>query len=230
MVDFPKLEQPSVFIAAPGDLEGLRDATRGILADLKNRAADDYGIEVYDWGIDLEDFEHSKSAQEQIPLPSDPLCRAVVCMFGERIGTPLFQNYALEDLGAVLGQHAAPDPGWKYRLIHPWPESGSAQVLEEGGFALTGTVLSAWRRSMRTRRRAYRVASEVVKGPTRPCASSLSVKTAYADLSTLKRPDGDTSACMMRSLMRLKTRLLAESVESELIHGCLRSTGRSCCS
>ncbi len=132
MWSFPRLKRPTVFIAAPGDLAHLRRATARMLGEMKSRSADDHGIVLFDWVIDMaaDGFMDWIPAQGQIPLPSDKLCRAVVCMFGERIGTPLppdFDLTAIGDLAAFASEQ---------RVVHPW----NSAVAESGGFSLTGTV------------------------------------------------------------------------------------------
>lgn len=133
MWTFPSLAEPSVFVAAPGDLAYLREAVARELDALQRKVADDHGIRLYDWQVDkAEDgFRDWVPPQGQIPLPSDPQCRAVICMLGERIGTPMpvdFDTGPLGPLQALDGERA--------RLVHPW-EPGAE---ERGGFALTGTV------------------------------------------------------------------------------------------
>ena len=133
MSTFPALAQPSVFVAAPGDLAYLREAVARELEDLQRKVADDHGIRLYDWRIDkAEDgFQDWVPPQGQIPLPSDPQCRAVICMLGERIGTPLSADFDTRPLGPAQALR-----GDGVGLVHPW-EPGAE---EDGGFALTGTV------------------------------------------------------------------------------------------
>lgn len=130
---FPPLQRPSVFIAAPGDLEYLRDAAILEFEALRRQAADDHGLQVYDWVFDkAEDgFKDWIPAQAQIPLPSDEKCRAVICMLGERLGTPLTPDFDTRALGPL--EDIRSDTA---RLVHPWIDGAE----EAGGFALTGTV------------------------------------------------------------------------------------------
>ncbi|CAN5667763.1 hypothetical protein BH23GEM9_BH23GEM9_30460 [soil metagenome] len=138
MWSFAKLDGPRVFVAAPSDLNHLRAAARGALKELKARTADDQGIEVFDFVIDVKGFRDGIPPQVQIPPTSDPNCKAVICMFGERIGTPLTDDVPLDPLGG-FGMQTADAP---YRLLHPWPESPADQTraAEAGAFPLTGTV------------------------------------------------------------------------------------------
>lgn len=133
MWTFPALPDPSVFIAAPGDLAYLREAVADELEKLRHRVADDHGIALYDWKIDrAEDgFRDWIPPQGQIPLPSDPNCRAVICLLGERIGTPMPADFDTTPLGP-LDRLRGDGTG----LVHPW----RAGAEDEGGFALTGTV------------------------------------------------------------------------------------------
>ncbi|GAA4415457.1 ankyrin repeat domain-containing protein [Quisquiliibacterium transsilvanicum] len=133
MWTFPALIQPSVFVAAPGDLAYLREAVARELEDLQRKVADDHGIRLYDWQVDkAEDgFRDWVPPQGQIPLPSDSQCRAVICMLGERIGTPLAADFDTRPLGPIQSLR-----GDGVGLVHPW-EPGAEDA---GGFALTGTV------------------------------------------------------------------------------------------
>ena len=133
MWTFPALAQPSIFVAAPGDLAYLREAVARELEDLQRKVADDHGIRLYDWQVDkAEDgFRDWVPPQGQIPLPSDPQCRAVICMLGERIGTPLSADFDTRPLGPIQALR-----GDGVGMVHPW-EPGAEDA---GGFALTGTV------------------------------------------------------------------------------------------
>jgi ankyrin repeat protein len=130
---WPKLPGPSVFIATPGDVRYLRDAAARVLDDLRASGGDDHGVGVYDWIVDkAEDgFAAWRPAQEQIPLPSDPDCRAVICILGERLGTELPADFPCEPVAPFLNE-ATHGP----RVVHPM----TAGAAESGGFALTGTV------------------------------------------------------------------------------------------
>ncbi len=147
---FPPLKRPSVFIAAPGDMEYLREAARREFEALVGQAADSHDLEVYDYRYEIgaDGFNDWSPAQEQIPLPSDPLCRAVICLLGEKIGTPLSRDFDVSPLGP-LEQYQ--DNAAGVRLVHPWEEGAD----EQGGFALTGTLFEflAARRSMQQQKR-----------------------------------------------------------------------------
>lgn len=142
MLAFPKLEGPRVFIASPGDLQYLRHAAHGIVYDLKSGSVRHQDLEVYDWQYEkAEDgFADWIPAQQQIPPPWDPLCRAVICFFGERIGTPLLQSVPPEKLEERLGKYVTPGASGSPRLVHPWRSKEALKIAEDGGFALTGTV------------------------------------------------------------------------------------------
>lgn len=130
---FPLLPAPSVFIAAPGDVEYLREAAIREFEALVEDVADDHGLHVYNWVYDKaeEGFKDWLPAQQQIPLPSDPLCRAVICLLGERIGTPLSVDVSTAPLGPLEDVTAG-----GFRLVHPWEPAAA----DHGGFPLTGTV------------------------------------------------------------------------------------------
>jgi ankyrin repeat protein len=131
---FPKLTSPRVFLASPGDVAYLRKAVVTELNALKQQVADDRGVDLFAWEIDLakDGFDASLPAQAQIPLPVGPFCRAVVCLLGEKIGTPLPEEFPLDALAPLNPL----EPGRAYRLVHPW----KPQEADFGGFALTGTT------------------------------------------------------------------------------------------
>ncbi|HEX7330736.1 MAG TPA: hypothetical protein VF290_04505, partial [Pyrinomonadaceae bacterium] len=132
---FPRLSDKSVFVAAPGDLAYLREAVRQELNELKKRAADDHGITAYLWEIDKakDGFSHYLPAQADLPLPSDPNCVAVICIFGERIGTPLPHDFPLDPLGDCP---ALSDKS-KYRLLSSTTDMDTADAK---AFPLTGST------------------------------------------------------------------------------------------
>lgn len=130
---WPKLHGPSVFVAAPGDVKYLRDAVIREFEALRRSVTDDHAVKLYDWVVDkAEDgFDAWRPAQAQIPLPSDPFCRAVICIFGERVGTELPEDFPLAPiLPALTSRTEGP------RLVHPLTED----ALESGGFGLSGSV------------------------------------------------------------------------------------------
>src|SRR5689334_17085911 len=133
MARFPRLATPSVFIAAPVDLDYLRKRIGRDLEALKRESANDFGLALAVRTLDVDsDINAAFPIQEQIPLPSDPLCRAVVCVFGERIGTPLDRGFPLEPIGDQGKSGVTNGP----HLVHPWEPDRA----EDGGFPLTGTV------------------------------------------------------------------------------------------
>jgi ankyrin repeat protein len=134
MDGFPELDGPSVFLASPGDVAYLRETVANELELLKQQVADDQGFELYACEIDkaMDGFDDYRPAQQQIPRPDDPHCRAVICLLGEKIGTPLKENFPLHPLDGLK----VCDDSLEYRLVHPW-KPGAADT---GGFALTGTT------------------------------------------------------------------------------------------
>ncbi len=136
---FPLMPGPRVFIAAPGDVGYLREVAKEELERLKSRVADDHGIQGYSWedDEDLDPYDPYHAMQQKIPSPSDPNCKAIICIFGERIGVPLPEEPFLE----VLGDSPALDGQARYRLVHPWQRSEENSALgPERSFPLTGTV------------------------------------------------------------------------------------------
>jgi ankyrin repeat protein len=134
MWTFPKLDRPTVFIAAPGDVKYLRTAAVAEIEQLAARSADPDQLAIYDWMVDKSDsgFDDWLPAQGQIPLPSDPNCRAVVCAFGERIGTPLPADFPLD----AIGRHADTRSRRGYGAALPYDDADPPPH----SFAITGTV------------------------------------------------------------------------------------------
>jgi ankyrin repeat protein len=134
MWEFPSLSGPTLFVAAPGDVAYLRDIVVREHAALCVAVGDDHGVSLYQWMVDksVDGFADWIPAQGQLPRPSDPNCRAVICMFGERIGTPLPADFPIASLGPL-------DPGPDQdapHVSHPFDPAS----IERGGFALSGTV------------------------------------------------------------------------------------------
>ena len=133
-MEFKALSQPSVFLASPGDLSQLRMSVLRAFEKLRTEVANDRNIRAYAWESEIEDlgFHQWLPAAHQIPLPSDPLCRAVLCFFSERIGTPMRDS---ESYRSHLGnaEHNGCNAG---HLVLNWKDGAE----EEGGFPLTGTV------------------------------------------------------------------------------------------
>jgi hypothetical protein len=63
----------------------------------------------------------------------------VICMFGERIGLPLEDDF---DVRHIAGVERWTTPGHRYRLHHPWPsdEEEARRLLADGAYPLTGTI------------------------------------------------------------------------------------------
>ena len=103
---------------------------------LKSQISDDNASDMYAWEIDKDrdGFRNGEPAQDQIPNPTDPNCMAVICLFGEKIGTPLTNEQYDHYLEAIKILKPG-DKNKKYRLVHPWIEGAE----DSGGFALTGS-------------------------------------------------------------------------------------------
>jgi cytohesin len=133
-MDFKELQQPSIFIASPGDLSELRGKVRDMFENLRNQVANHRNIAAYAWEVEVpkSGFEQWLPAQQQIPLPSSPNCRGVLCFFSERIGTPM-KNTELyrEHIGDAEKFNSE-----RGRLVLDWQPGAE----EDGGFPLTGTV------------------------------------------------------------------------------------------
>lgn len=134
MWEFPNLDRETIFIAAPGDVRYLRTAAISEIEQIKARSASALDISIYDWMVDKSEngFDDWVPAQGQIPLPTDPKCRAVICAFGERIGTPLPESFPLD----AIGRHATARSHRGYGASLPHNDTDPAQ----NSFAITGTV------------------------------------------------------------------------------------------
>jgi hypothetical protein len=134
MWTFASLTDPSIFIAAPGDVKYLRDATMRKIEAVHASAADDHAVGVYNWIVDKSEngFVDWVPAQGQIPRPDDPLCRMVICLFGEKIGSPLPEDFPLDALDGLDLGRAGMGP-FLFRGAPTTP-------LPTGGFRLTGSV------------------------------------------------------------------------------------------
>lgn len=142
--DFPVLERPSIFIAAPGDVKYLRDTAVREIDRLTAAVADGHGLVPYNWLTDKaqDGFVDWIPAQGQIPRPDDNLCQAVICIFGERLGSPLPADFPIDGLDGI-GLHR---PGGSVHGV-------ASQFQGENGFRLTGTVFECLA-ALSTHRRA----------------------------------------------------------------------------
>ena len=151
------LEAPSVFLAAPSDLREFRLKFKQSVDRLFLDAADQTNLSVYTWEDHDEKIDQSLPIQARIPLPSDDHCKAVMCFFGERIGTPLPLEFAHQNYDPDEAEHRPGDA----RLVIDWHAGDEV----EGGFALTGTVfevLVALRRNAKLQSEADRLPLSVI--------------------------------------------------------------------
>ena len=119
-----QFEHPVVFISCSRDMGAERDTCRLIIDALVRDLPEPDRPKPYAWGFTSPPWTGEKTWQSSIPRTCDPKVRAVICLLGERIGTPLPATFRLP-----------PDfklPDW---IIHPWPEGGVA-----GKIPLTGTL------------------------------------------------------------------------------------------
>lgn len=131
---FPKLPRPTLFLASPGDVVRFRRTAFAVHDEIRRSLPESEQWDLFAWEkVEADDpFDAGVPAQEQIPRPDDPHCRAVVAIFGEWIGRPLAANFPVDMLDAL-------DPQWQkqpYRLQFPW-EPGAE---ERGAFPLTGST------------------------------------------------------------------------------------------
>jgi len=132
---FANLDGPKVFFASPGDVARLKNRLISNFYDLKIKVANDYQIEPFSWEMVVDPhtgLEHSVPAQLQIGLPEPENCRAVVCVFGEEIGTPLNSEYLLKKIDPEFLK-----PSAKGFYLKPNWVDGDEENL---AFPLTGTV------------------------------------------------------------------------------------------
>ena len=134
MWKFPNLDRETIFIAAPGDVQYLRTAAISEIEQIRARSASAMELNIYDWMVDKSEngFDDWVPAQGQIPLPTDPKCRAVICAFGESIGTPLPVGFPLD----AIGQHTTARSRRGYGVSLP----GNDADLDPNSFAITGTI------------------------------------------------------------------------------------------
>jgi ankyrin repeat protein len=180
---FPSLSRPTVFIASPGDVAYLRVAVAQEFDELRLQVANDRDVDIFRWEIDTAPtgFDDSVPAQEQIYLTSDPLCRALVCILGETLGTPL-GDIPLDPLGDMRSVNG-------FGPVHPW--RGGAEA--DGGFPVTGTVfeyLTALRRKERDRILLLVAADDSVLTATDPLRANWGHRRLLATgQRTLSLPD-----------------------------------------
>jgi ankyrin repeat protein/energy-coupling factor transporter ATP-binding protein EcfA2 len=83
---FKKLMKPTIFIASPSDVSEERKIAARVCQSIVSQTSTP--IETY-WWERTRAWNAGLSWQEQIPRPSDPQCRLTVCIFGEKLGSPL---------------------------------------------------------------------------------------------------------------------------------------------
>jgi len=113
-----------VFLSASRDMDAEIEVCRRVVEELSKELGVADGLKPYSWKYADHAWAADESWQHQIPRSSDPKVRAVVCLFGERVGEPL--------PGAFRPPQERHFPEW---VIHPWPERGVA-----GAVPLTGTL------------------------------------------------------------------------------------------
>lgn len=132
----------SIFISSSGDLATLR---KQLLSDLKIWL-DEYGLahllQPYLWEEEKEDgrlLSDRQGIQHQLPDPASTQVPLTICLFGERCGSPL-QDQFDPDWSKRFDRWRAQDDG--PGILHPWPTERAAQdeALARGQYPLTGTV------------------------------------------------------------------------------------------
>ncbi|AXI47322.1 hypothetical protein C1J03_15675 [Sulfitobacter sp. SK012] len=127
-------DDPKLFLASPGDVQDLRLMAQQVVDDLDGVGGPANSMTMFAWETTLKEtlFNDAAPIQNQIYLPSDPLCKGVVAFFGERIGQPLAEDFPTH----MLEELFANNPSDYYKMVRHWrPEEA-----DRGGFPLTGST------------------------------------------------------------------------------------------
>lgn len=128
-MSFKDLTEPTLFLASPGDVEQFRVALLPTIKRFTNKRLNPYAWEAE---VSKSGFDQWRLIQTQIPLPSNPLCKVVLCLFAERIGTAM-EN--AESYAKYLGPKERLAFGDNRLELHWQPG-----MEMTGAFPLTGTV------------------------------------------------------------------------------------------
>ena len=88
-MSFRRLSQPTVFISASRDMRLEASVAIEIIEAIAQRHPVHRNLTPYLWSDQDKPWFGNSTWQEQIPRPSDPMVVAVICLFGERLGSPL---------------------------------------------------------------------------------------------------------------------------------------------
>ena len=139
-----EINRPFILLSFPGDMAQLADLVLREFDRLRAISGSDGGPEVYSWKIEMREYEVDSSVAVQtiVPLAENPYCQGVICLFGEKPGTPLryklpddFLNWTGRYQEVYKDSHYLPEIHWR---------EGKEQ---EGRFAITGSIfecLSTW--------------------------------------------------------------------------------------
>jgi hypothetical protein len=83
---FEKLSKPTIFIASPSDVSEERKIAARVCQSMASKLSTP--LQTY-WWEQTRVWNAGLSWREQIPRPSDPKCRLTICVFGEKLGSPL---------------------------------------------------------------------------------------------------------------------------------------------
>lgn len=130
--------KPFVLISFPRDMEYLCDEILQEFERLKMNFQDQ-NITTFSWNIDIDplSISNTKPAQEYIPLATHPLCKGVICLFGELLGRPLKYDIKKELMGVDESELVRP-----YPVLYP----DNSENLDT--FPITGSVyecLTTWK-------------------------------------------------------------------------------------
>lgn len=147
--NFAKFKGPSLLIACPGDMDYLRASTIKLFRQLQLQIANDQDLDIYDYVTETREagFKSWTHAQLQIPPPTDAACRAVICFFGERIGTPLSDEVPLDLIASSPALNRTSGPR-ATRANEPTPAADDTFPLTGSTFEYLAAIEEAQRRRL----------------------------------------------------------------------------------
>ena len=120
------LDRNTVFISFSRDMTREAKLVETVIDELNWKVPEGDRWEVFQWPKSDTAWSTEASWQEHIPRTSDPRCRLLICLLGERLGEPLPEYFPLpEDLTL---------PSW----VAFAPAAGDKRV------PLTGTLFEIW--------------------------------------------------------------------------------------
>jgi ankyrin repeat protein len=120
-----RFEHKTVFISCSSDMATEVEIVVQVMEELNRRLPEGDRWEVYHWARADATWVANGTWQEYIPCPSDLNVGVVICLLGERLGSPLPDYFPLSAAEIAL-------PPW---VRFPWPDDGATQTVP-----LTGTL------------------------------------------------------------------------------------------